>query len=539
MGLKNLSLKTKLMVLSGLFVTGMAVFGLVTFMALSEVKIGGHLYSDIRTGIEIGSDYEPAGGHLLGARFNVQQMIDDVRSHKDLFQADVREFERRRKEFEDLHDKYTKGLSDGTLKDLLEKAYEPGHQYLELAGGKFIALLSEGKYDEAEVLLRGEMTALFVAHDGATKAFAEASDAQLVAIEKDAASKVASQTFTLVVVALVAVGLVLTLCFVIAKGILTPLNATVEVLHEVAKGNLTHHMNVTGTDEVAQMGIALNETIDNLSRVMSEIGSDAKVLSNASEELSTSSQQLGANSQQTTTQAGAVSAAAEQVSQNVQTVSTATEEMSASIKEISKNASEAAEVASSAARLAGATTATMTKLSESSAEIGNVIKVITSIAEQTNLLALNATIEAARAGEAGKGFAGLLTKSRNSPRRPRRLLRTSGARSRRFRTTPKAQSRRSTRLPQSSGVSTTSRTPSPVLLKSRPAPPTRSRATSRRRPRVDSDIASNITGRRECSQGDPALGDRIAAGRHGSITARGQTQWRRRPIQTFRQRAAC
>ncbi|MCI3921881.1 methyl-accepting chemotaxis protein [Paenibacillus sp. TRM 82003] len=45
------------------------------------------------------------------------------------------------------------------------------------------------------------------------------------------------------------------------------------------------------------------------------------------------------------------------------------------------------------------------RLSASSREIGDVVKLITSIAEQTNLLALNATIEAARAGEMGKGFA--------------------------------------------------------------------------------------------------------------------------------------
>jgi methyl-accepting chemotaxis protein len=79
--------------------------------------------------------------------------------------------------------------------------------------------------------------------------------------------------------------------------------------------------------------------------------------------------------------------------------------MSASIKEIAKNANESAKVSTSAVRTAEATNATVAKLGESSAEIGQVIKVITSIAQQTNLLALNATIEAARAGEAGKGFA--------------------------------------------------------------------------------------------------------------------------------------
>lgn len=45
------------------------------------------------------------------------------------------------------------------------------------------------------------------------------------------------------------------------------------------------------------------------------------------------------------------------------------------------------------------------KLLESSAQISEIIHIISGIADQTNLLALNASIEAARAGEQGKGFA--------------------------------------------------------------------------------------------------------------------------------------
>src|SRR6202043_207665 len=59
----------------------------------------------------------------------------------------------------------------------------------------------------------------------------------------------------------------------------------------------------------------------------------------------------------------------------------------------------------SAVTVAEQTNQRIGKLGESSTEIGQVIKVISSIAQQTNLLALNATIEAARAGESGKGFA--------------------------------------------------------------------------------------------------------------------------------------
>ena len=143
-----------------------------------------------------------------------------------------------------------------------------------------------------------------------------------------------------------------------------------------------------------------------LSRGVSRaVGDSATQLSSASEELSSVSTEMSAGAEETAAQAGVVSTAAEQVSSNVSTVASAVEELGASIAEIAGHASEATRVASDAVGAAETTNRTMSKLGTSSAEIGQVIAVITSIAEQTNLLALNATIEAARAGEAGKGFA--------------------------------------------------------------------------------------------------------------------------------------
>ena len=135
------------------------------------------------------------------------------------------------------------------------------------------------------------------------------------------------------------------------------------------------------------------------------IKDNTHTLASASEELTSVSQQMSAAAEQTTAQANLVSAAAEEVSTNTRTVSGSVENLVQSIYEIARSAQDAAGVARQSVEMARATSRTMDKLGNSSAEIGQVVKVITSIAEQTNLLALNATIEAARAGEAGKGFA--------------------------------------------------------------------------------------------------------------------------------------
>jgi methyl-accepting chemotaxis protein len=220
------------------------------------------------------------------------------------------------------------------------------------------------------------------------------------------AKSVASRSRVLVAVVL-AVGLLLALvlALVLAEGIIRPLQRVREVLNAVADGDLTQRAEVTARNELGEMADSLGRATERMRAAVGTLASSSTSLAVRATQLGDASHGLADGIERTSGQATAIGSSVSEVTERVQAVATGAEQMGTSIREIAVNASEAAKVAEQAVTASATAEELMTRLGQSSAEIGDVVKVITSIAEQTNLLALNATIEAARAGESGKGFA--------------------------------------------------------------------------------------------------------------------------------------
>jgi len=234
------------------------------------------------------------------------------------------------------------------------------------------------------------------------------------AIRKTQSETAAIALFALQAGAVISIGITVfavILCLAIAyyssRAITGPMLATVRVLRNIAEGegDLTQRVDQSTGDELGEMGRWVNTFMGKLEGLIVRVAKSTEGVAGSSEKLFAVSHQMGVGAEQTSAQANVVAAAADQVTRNLQTVAAATEEMTASIGEIAKNASAAAGVAARAVEKARQANVTMGHLGVSSAEIGEVLKVINSIAQQIKLLALNATIEAARAGAAGKGFA--------------------------------------------------------------------------------------------------------------------------------------
>jgi methyl-accepting chemotaxis protein len=169
-------------------------------------------------------------------------------------------------------------------------------------------------------------------------------------------------------------------------------------LERLSAGDLTFQLKDAFAPEYDKLRTDFNGAMSQLQQTMKTVVGRTQGLRSGGAEITQASDDLSKRT--------------EQQAASLEETAAALDEITATVKKTADGAIEARKVVATAkddAEKSGAVVreavGAMSRIEDSSRQIGQIIGVIDEIAFQTNLLALNAGVEAARAGDAGRGFA--------------------------------------------------------------------------------------------------------------------------------------
>ncbi|WP_051217136.1 methyl-accepting chemotaxis protein [Paenibacillus assamensis] len=213
--------------------------------------------------------------------------------------------------------------------------------------------------------------------------------------------------------------------YVATRMIASPLVALRNLMSRAADGKLTVRATVNSKDEIGELSGGFNQMMEQITQLMKHTDSSARHVLDTAQQLTNASKSTGVAAEEIALATeeiakGALSLASEaerghdltqQMASQTQLVVHANEKMEQSASLVQQSSRLGASYMSSLKERTDAVEDTIrlltnrvNELSNSTASIRNVLKVLQDMTKQTNILSLNATIEAARAGAAGRGF---------------------------------------------------------------------------------------------------------------------------------------
>lgn len=358
-------IQTNLFLLISILLTGMIVFGVLSFLTLQEVKIKGPYYNKIITANELISDILPPPAYIIESYLTAfEQMFAANKTSLDKL---IERSRRLHKEFDERHQYWSKHISEELDKRLqsifIVQSDKIVQEFFTILDNQFIPALLAGNKEEAQKLLLGPLSEKYAEHRAIIDEVVVSAKKSINDLEAQGDTLYAQSTqltwslwvFTFIVGILFA--------WIISLAI-------TKRLHDITSGIVPISVEISKrmdlqTESVAQQSSAVQET----TATMNELSVSFK----HTESLAQESSDRAKNALRLSDEGNTV------LKQMLENLGGHKEKVSAIVEQIMH-------------------------LSELIHQIHNIASVTSNLTNQTNILALNAAVQAVHVKQQSEGF---------------------------------------------------------------------------------------------------------------------------------------
>ncbi|MDA8338230.1 MAG: MCP four helix bundle domain-containing protein, partial [Nitrospiraceae bacterium] len=227
-------------------------------------------------------------------------------------------------------DKLERTIKSEKGKEIMKAVKDLRSAYINEQEG-FMKLIENGKKDEAKTLLLTKIRPVQLSYMDAVDKLIKFQNDLMETGGKEAKQEYLNARNLMIILGVIALAMAVAIIFLVTRSITLPLSRAVGAANQIAEGDLTAKIEITGKDETGQLLTAMENMVKNLKQIVFQTKEASNQVATASDQIAQANQNL---SQSITEQASSVE----------ETTSTM-EEMTASIRQTADNAREANKLA--------------------------------------------------------------------------------------------------------------------------------------------------------------------------------------------------